>query len=88
MDRVTLIGGVENPAREGLVSIVVDGVASPDVVTYLNDRGIRTHTRKADHYSGNVLDPLGYADAIRVSLCHYNSEHEVAHFLAALDDMP
>jgi len=88
MDRVTLIGGVENPAREGLVSIVVDGVPSPDVVTYLNDRGIRTHTRKADHYSGNVLDPLGYADAIRVSLCHYNSEHEVAHFLAALDDMP
>ena len=88
MAHVRIIGGADNPAREGLVSITVEGMASPDVVTALNEQGIRTHTRKADHYSGNVLDPLGYADAIRVSLCHYNSEHEVAHFLAALDDMP
>ncbi len=87
MPHVHIIGGVENPAREGLVSIAVDGVPSPQVVTALNERGIRTHTRKADHYSGNVLDPLGLPDAIRISLCHYNSEHEVAQLLAVLEDI-
>ena len=35
--------------------------------TYLNERGIRTHTRKDDHYSGNVLHPLGLASCVRVS---------------------
>ena len=87
MPHVRIIGGVENLAREGLVSIAVDGVPSPHVVKTLNQRGIRTHTRKADHYSGNVLDPLGLEDAIRISLCHYNSEHEVAQLLAVLEDI-
>ena len=87
MERVTILGGVDNTAREGLVSIAVDGMASPDVVSFLNEQGIRTHTRKADHYSGNVLTPLGMADCIRISLCHYNSESEVAQLLAALDTL-
>jgi len=85
MENVTIIGGAENPAREGLVSIVVKDMPSPDVVARLNAQGIRTHTRKADHYSRNILDPLGIPDCIRVSLCHYNSEREVARFLAVLD---
>ena len=55
----------ENAAREGLVSIYVDGIASADVVTRL-DEGIRTHLRKADHYSGNILDPLGVDGCVRV----------------------
>jgi selenocysteine lyase/cysteine desulfurase len=59
-------------------------MASPDVVTALNTQGIRTHTRKADHYSGNVLDPLGLPDCIRISLCHYNTEQEVARLLSAI----
>lgn len=87
MDHVRILGGVDNPAREGLVSIVVRDRPSAEIVTYLNQRGIRTHTRKADHYSGNILDPLGLADAIRISLCHYNSEHEVAQLLAAMEDL-
>ncbi|MEX0286425.1 MAG: aminotransferase class V-fold PLP-dependent enzyme [Paracoccaceae bacterium] len=87
MDHIQIIGGADNPAREGLVSIVVAGRPSPEVVTELNNRSIRTHTRKADHYSGNVLDPLGLSDAIRISLCHYNSEHEVAQLLAALAEI-
>ncbi len=87
MDRVTILGGVDNPAREGLVSVVVDGMASADVVTRLNAQGIRTHTRKADHYSRNILDPLGLSDCIRISLCHYNTEHEVAELLAAMKDI-
>ncbi|WP_417627192.1 aminotransferase class V-fold PLP-dependent enzyme [Pararhodobacter aggregans] len=84
MAHVTILAGADNPAREGLVSIVVKGMASPDVVRVLNEQGIRTHTRKADHYSGNVLNPLGLPDCIRISLCHYNTEQEVAQLLAAL----
>ena len=84
MDKVKIIGGVDNPAREGLVSLVVDGLNSADVVKKLNEQGIRTHLRKADHYSGNILDPLGLDGCVRVSMCHYNSEHEVALFLAAM----
>lgn len=84
MEKVQIIGGVDNPAREGLVSLTVTGVPSIDVVKMLNDQGIRTHLRKADHYSGNILTPLGLDGCVRVSMCHYNSEHEVAQFLAAM----
>ncbi|WP_095597070.1 aminotransferase class V-fold PLP-dependent enzyme [Actibacterium pelagium] len=84
---ITIIGGAENPKREGLVSLVVEGMDAPDVVTALRKRGIRTHTRKADHYSGNILDPLGITSAVRVSLCHYNSQAEVAQFLQAIREI-
>ncbi len=84
MHHVTILAGEDNPAREGLVSIVIEGRASADVVESLNQQGIRTHTRKADHYSGNVLAPLGLQDCIRISLCHYNTEGEVAKLLAAV----
>jgi selenocysteine lyase/cysteine desulfurase len=84
MPRVRIIGGIDNPAREGLVSLYVEGMNPADVVTDLNKEGIRTHLRKADHYSGNILDPLGLDGCVRVSMCHYNSQHEVAHFLAAM----
>lgn len=87
MPDVTIIGGTENPLREGLVSITVKGQAAPDVVTQLRERGIRTHTRKADHYSGNILDPLGFDGAVRVSMCHYNTEAEVAKFLHAMREI-
>lgn len=87
MDHVEILAGADNPAREGLVSISVKGKPSTEVVTALNEQGIRTHTRKADHYSGNVLDPLGMTDCIRISLCHYNTEQEVAQLLGALKAM-
>ncbi|MFY2825094.1 aminotransferase class V-fold PLP-dependent enzyme [Ruegeria sp. MALMAid1280] len=84
MDHVTILAGADNPAREGLVSIVIEGKASEDVVETLNQQGIRTHTRKADHYSGNVLTPLGLTDCIRISFCHYNTEQEISRLLAAI----
>ncbi len=87
MEHVTILAGADNPAREGLVSIMVEGKPSSEVVTRLNNQGIRTHTRKADHYSGNVLVPLGLSDCIRISLCHYNTEQEVAQLLAALREI-
>mgnify|MGYP003715297441 FL=1 len=84
---VEIVGGVDNPAREGLVSFWREGVPSEEIVAALNAQGIRTHTRKADHYSGNILDPLGQPSCIRVSMCHYNSLAEVAAFLAAMKAM-
>lgn len=87
MPQITIIGGADNPRREGLVSIAVAGMSAPDVVTRLRERGVRTHSRKTDHYSGNILAPLGMADAIRVSMCHYNSVAEVAQFLQAIREI-
>lgn len=84
MEKVSVIGGLDNPAREGLVSLMVEGMPSADVVTKLNEAGIRTHVRKADHYSGNILDPLGKDSCVRVSMCHYNSLEEVSKFLAVM----
>lgn len=84
---VSVLGGIDNPAREGLVSLVVAGRGAPEVVAALARRGIRVHARKADHYSGNILRPLGLADCVRVSLCHYNTEDEVAAFLSAMREI-
>ncbi|MBM1219878.1 aminotransferase class V-fold PLP-dependent enzyme [Ponticoccus sp. SC2-23] len=84
---VTIIGGADNPARRGLVGFVHDGTPSVDIVERLNAAGIRTHLRKADHYSGNILDPLGFDSCIRVSMCHYNSLAEVRQFLTVMQDI-
>ena len=70
---IEIIGGQKNPNRKGLVS-------------FLNGKGIRTHVRKADHYSGNILDPLGWEDCVRVSVCHYNSSEEIKSLLLALNE--
>lgn len=87
MDGVTILGGADNPAREGLVSLTVEGVPSVEVVRRLNEQGIRTHLRKADHYSGNILSPLGMDSCVRVSMCHYNSTGEVAKFLGVMKEI-
>ncbi|NOR61656.1 MAG: aminotransferase class V-fold PLP-dependent enzyme [Rhodobacteraceae bacterium] len=87
MPGALIIGGIQNSARRGLVSVAFDGVETGEVVAALNARGIRTHIRKADHYSGNVLVPLGLESCVRISLCHYNTASEVLTLLAALEDI-
>lgn len=84
---VTILGGAENPRREGLVCFALDHIPATEIVAALNAQGIRTHIRKADHYSGNILNPLGLEAAVRVSLCHYNTLDEVATLLAAMKDI-
>ncbi|SDE80547.1 aminotransferase class V-fold PLP-dependent enzyme [Limimaricola pyoseonensis] len=84
---ITILGGIDNPRREGLVSFALDGRPAGEIVAALNAAGIRTHIRKADHYSGNILQPLGMESCVRVSLCHYNTEAEVIRFLAAMRDI-
>ncbi len=78
---MNIIGGLDNPAREGLVGFWIDGVDSTDIVKHLNNHGVRTHLRKADYYSNNILTPLGQESCVRVSTCHYNTKEEVAKFL-------
>jgi len=87
LEGVTLVGGIDNPAREGLVSIVTDKMPSVELVYELNKRRIRTHLRKADHYSGNILKPLGLDSCVRVSMCHYNSMDEVKEFLVVMNEL-
>jgi selenocysteine lyase/cysteine desulfurase len=84
---VTILSGADNPAREGTVSFAVEGIASTEVVTTLKNHGIRTHTRKADHYSGNILSPLNLPDCIRISLCHYNTRLEITQALRVMKEI-
>ncbi len=85
MPEVFLIGGYDNPSREGLVSIIIEDKPCAKVVAELNQRGIRTHVRKADYFSGNILKPLNRPSCIRVSMCHYNTAEEVLKFLRGLE---
>jgi cysteine desulfurase/selenocysteine lyase len=84
---VTILGGTNNPDREGLVCFALKSVPAAEIVEKLNAQGIRTHLRKADHYSGNILKPLGLDAAVRVSLCHYNTLDEVRALLTAIKDI-
>ncbi|MDH3218412.1 MAG: aminotransferase class V-fold PLP-dependent enzyme [Gammaproteobacteria bacterium] len=85
MAEVYIIGGPDNPSREGMVSIIVEGKPCAEVVADLNAKGIRTHVRKADYFSGNILEPLGRPTCIRVSMAHYNTPEEVLTFLRELE---
>lgn len=85
MPRVSIIGGADNPAREGLVSLAVRDLPSAEVVRALNKAGIRTHTRKRDTYSAAILIPLNLQDCVRVSIAHYNTLNEIKTFLHAIE---
>ena len=87
MPEVFVIGGHDNDHREGLVSLAVNGIPSAEVVQKLNDNGVRTHVRKNDYFSGNILNPLNMDTCVRVSMCHYNSKDEVLRFLRAMEDI-
>lgn len=84
ISEIRVLGGIDNPQREGLVAITVENLSAEEVVSALREEGIRTHARKNDHYSGNILQPLGLDGCIRVSMCHYNTEQEVAKFLRVI----
>jgi len=85
MPGVTVIGGPVVEGREGVVSLTLAAMSSADLVQHLADHGVRVHIRKDDHYCGNILHPLGLADCVRVSICHYNTVSEVARFLSAME---
>ena len=84
---IKIIGGIENKLREGLVSFSLHDLPAEIIVKELNNKGVRTHIRKSDHYSGNILDPLGLKNCVRVSMCHYNTEEEVLQFLTGINEI-
>ena len=84
---IKIIGGVENKLREGLISFSLHDLPAEIIVKELNNKGVRTHIRKSDHYSGNILDPLGLKNCVRVSMCHYNTEEEVLQFLIGINEI-
>ena len=84
---VSVLSGVDNPLREGVVSFVLEGMDSLHIVKKLDDAGIRVHIRNNDYYSGAVLGPLGLESCVRVSLCHYNSLDEVKLFLLEINKL-
>jgi len=85
MPGVTVIGGIDNPGREGVISLTLDTMESGALVTFLNEHGVRTHIRNNDHYCGNILNPLGLQSCIRVSVSHYNTQAEVSQFLHGMN---
>jgi cysteine desulfurase/selenocysteine lyase len=87
MSEVTVIGGIDNPLREGLVAMTIEDMTAVDLVSELREKGIRTHARKNDHYSSNILQPLGLDDCVRVSMCHYNTKEEVTQFLTIIQEI-
>jgi len=87
MRAVTVIGGHDNSQREGLVSLYVESIPCAEVVSQLNAQGVRTHVRKNDYFSGNILEPLNRPTCVRVSMCHYNTQIEVLQFLRILESI-
>ncbi len=87
MPQVTVIGGHDNSHREGLVSLYVEAIPCAKIVSQLNAQGVRTHVRKNDYFSGNILEPLNRPTCVRVSMCHYNSRTEVLQFLRILESI-
>lgn len=87
LDGIEIVGGIDNHRREGLISLRLKDMASADLVTALRNHNIRAHVRKDDHYSGNILTPMGWSDCVRISMCHYNSLAEVASFLTAFEEI-
>jgi cysteine desulfurase/selenocysteine lyase len=87
MPQVTVIGGHDNSQREGLVSLYVAAIPCAEVVSQLNAQGVRTHVRKNDYFSGNILEPLNRPTCVRVSMCHYNTRTEVLQFLRILESI-
>ncbi len=85
MPEVNILGGHNNVAREGTISFTVAGYHCVEVVEILNQKGIRTHVRRNDYFSGSILEPLGLETCIRVSMAHYNTGDEVLQLLYELD---
>ena len=80
MDKVKIIE-VDNPAREGLVSLVVDGLNSADVVKKLNEQGSERICAKLIIIL-ETFGPLGLDGCTGVHVT--TIVNEVAQFLAAM----
>lgn len=65
-----------------LFSFVVDGIHHQDIATLLDQQGVTL--RAGNHCAHPMLDALGLTGTLRVSFALYNTEEDVACFVAAL----
>ena len=84
---IDIIGGINNPKRKGLISFNPKTINVSELIQKLEKHRIRVHSRKNDHYSSNVLEPLGLKSCVRVSMCHYNNHNEIKQFLTAMNQI-
>jgi selenocysteine lyase/cysteine desulfurase len=85
LDNVHVVGPETSEHRSGMVSFVIDGFDSFDVIDAMSDDGVRAHARKQDYYSRGVLAPLGLETCVRASASHYNTRAEVERMLATVN---
>ncbi len=85
IEGVRVVGPSTSEHRSGMVSFLIEGQDSLDVVDALNADGVRTHARQRDHYSAAVLEPLGIENCVRASVSHYNTRDEVERMLATIN---
>lgn len=67
--------GAQNPAREGIISFVVEGVHPHDVASILDSRGICM--RAGNHCAQPLLRRLGVAATTRMSFGVYNTQQDI-----------
>lgn len=84
---VRIVGhrGSDAAIRVPTISFTVDGHASQDIVTRIDDA--RIGVRHGDFHSRRLAEALGLAPAgvIRASMVHYNTLSEVDRLISALD---
>jgi len=86
--RVAVVGSTD-PARERrvpIISFVVDGSSSADIVRAVDPHGIGI--RYGHFYSRRLVEALGLPiddGVVRVSMAHYNTLSEVDRLLTVLD---
>lgn len=77
--RVRIFG--RQHAKNGIVSLVVDGIHAHDIGVLLDEQGIAVRT--GHHCAMPLMDRLGVGSTLRVSLAAYSTSDDVQVFLTA-----
>jgi selenocysteine lyase/cysteine desulfurase len=72
--------------KKHLVSLVIDGYASQDIMAYLGSNGVVA--REGVHCSQLVYQDLALAGSVRLSLAVYNTREEIARVSELLKRLP
>jgi len=80
------LGGTVSDADSPRSSIEAASFAIEDQErNTLDVDGVRTHARKQEHHSRDVLEPLGLENRVRASASHYDTRAEVGRTLGPVN---
>ena len=79
---VKILGSEDPDDHHGILSFVIEGVHPHDVSAILNADGVAV--RAGHHCAQPLIRHLGFRSTTRASLMFYNTEEEVARFLASV----